>query len=411
MCPLHDVHQRLEDAVRMWKRANDSYFSPDDFRVAVQPCIQAFRSVTWVLQNNKDKINGFEAWYSNWQDKMRADAVLRWLVEARNQIEKQGDLQTRSKLKATISDSWHDEPVFECELSPLTPADKIADQVLEQFQTPVTSEEALLKIERLWVDANLPNYEILEALAHCYVFLYELIEDAHHHLISPLSQPNCPSSSSEGRSILEYTVSLASPRLVWVKLKNREQAIVTPTFAKITDESLDDAGKHYQIDPSLLHGLGKSASFRDECVGWFQLAKHMLRVDKHHQPTALLKTEKTIHIVALRMNDKAEKHLAIRNLAQQAKRLNARAVYFINEVWLSTAQKVSDQFYKVDTKTRGEGLVLHGLTIEGEFLTCTAEFQRVGGAIVIGEDSINSEVFPNILRPFCDVWKIQPLEK
>src|ERR1700676_3214289 len=98
MCPLHDVHQRLEDAVRMWKRANDSYFSPDDFRIAVQPCIQAFRSATWVLQNNKDKITGFEVWYSKWQEKMRSDVVLRWLVEARNQIEKQGDLQTKSKL-------------------------------------------------------------------------------------------------------------------------------------------------------------------------------------------------------------------------------------------------------------------------------------------------------------------------
>lgn len=71
MCPLSDVHQRLEDAARMWKRANESYFSPDDFRVSVQPCIQALRSVTWVLQSNKAKIQvrmqrGFRRRYMLW---------------------------------------------------------------------------------------------------------------------------------------------------------------------------------------------------------------------------------------------------------------------------------------------------------------------------------------------------------
>jgi hypothetical protein len=61
MCSLSDVHQRLEDAARMWKRANESYFSPDDFRVSVLhelisnahkhlfPPVEPFEQDLWVV--------------------------------------------------------------------------------------------------------------------------------------------------------------------------------------------------------------------------------------------------------------------------------------------------------------------------------------------------------------------------
>jgi hypothetical protein len=38
----------------------------------------------------------FEEWYGAWQEKMRADERMRWLVEARNTVEKQGDLDLHS---------------------------------------------------------------------------------------------------------------------------------------------------------------------------------------------------------------------------------------------------------------------------------------------------------------------------
>ena len=86
----------MEDAHRLWHHALESYFDPEAFRVALQNCIQTLRTVTWLLQNNKRHIPNFDAWYSAWQDKMRADNVMRWLVNSRNKIEKQGDLGTHS---------------------------------------------------------------------------------------------------------------------------------------------------------------------------------------------------------------------------------------------------------------------------------------------------------------------------
>jgi len=124
LCIFHPVERRLEDAAALWDKAQLAYFSPDDFRLNLQACIQAFRSVTWVLQNQKRKVDGFDQWYAGWQQKMREDPILRWLVEARNKIEKQGDLETRSMLKLTFSSAWTDAPAIEKQLPPKTRPDQ-----------------------------------------------------------------------------------------------------------------------------------------------------------------------------------------------------------------------------------------------------------------------------------------------
>ena len=64
-CPLTEVHRRMDDAHRLWHQALDSYFDPDAFRVALQSCIQALRTVTFLLQYQKRRIPDFDAWYGD----------------------------------------------------------------------------------------------------------------------------------------------------------------------------------------------------------------------------------------------------------------------------------------------------------------------------------------------------------
>src|ERR1039458_683603 len=97
MCPIAPAERRLQDAAAFWKQAYDAYFNPNKFRIGLQAAIQALRSVTFVLQAQKNSIAGFEVWYGPQQEAMRNDPKMRWLVEARNFIEKQGDLSTRSR--------------------------------------------------------------------------------------------------------------------------------------------------------------------------------------------------------------------------------------------------------------------------------------------------------------------------
>ena len=79
----------------------------------MQNVIQSLRSVTFILQSHKAKIPNFVQWYGNyvdekhgkrgeWQNRLYADPLMRWIVDARNKIEKQGDLESRSFVRAEI---------------------------------------------------------------------------------------------------------------------------------------------------------------------------------------------------------------------------------------------------------------------------------------------------------------------
>ena len=52
--------------------------------------LSELRASTFALQKLFAHADGFGAWYEDQQKKMRADSLLRWLVEARNTAQKQG---------------------------------------------------------------------------------------------------------------------------------------------------------------------------------------------------------------------------------------------------------------------------------------------------------------------------------
>lgn len=54
------------------------------------------RSVTWAVQKQKSKIPDFDNWYKKHQDEMRGDPLLRYFVEVRNEIEKEGVIRASS---------------------------------------------------------------------------------------------------------------------------------------------------------------------------------------------------------------------------------------------------------------------------------------------------------------------------
>jgi hypothetical protein len=66
------------------------------------------RSVTFVLQNLRSVVEGgnFDRWYEPKQEKMKADPLMRYFVEARNEILKQGKIKvsTSGRVESFSSD-------------------------------------------------------------------------------------------------------------------------------------------------------------------------------------------------------------------------------------------------------------------------------------------------------------------
>ena len=54
------------------------------------------RSVTLVVQNLRSVVIDFDKWYQSFQDEMRDDELLNIFKEARNNLEKQGKLDTQT---------------------------------------------------------------------------------------------------------------------------------------------------------------------------------------------------------------------------------------------------------------------------------------------------------------------------
>jgi hypothetical protein len=76
-CPLAAVDRRLEDVHQQWHQAEQAYFEPEQFRIAIQTAIQTLRTVTFILQSNKRQIPDFETWYETWRQRLAADPLMR----------------------------------------------------------------------------------------------------------------------------------------------------------------------------------------------------------------------------------------------------------------------------------------------------------------------------------------------
>jgi len=93
---------------------------------------------------------------------------MRWMVDARNKIEKEGDLQAHSFVRAEIIASYLDAgPRIE---APLRLLKSIPDTGVGEH----ICKHGTLRIQRRWVENTLPHYELLDAVAIAYGRLSDL---------------------------------------------------------------------------------------------------------------------------------------------------------------------------------------------------------------------------------------------
>ena len=167
---------------------------PMDFRLAVQNAIQTLRSVTFILQNHKAVIPNFAQWYGDyadekhgkrgkWQERVHADPLMRWMVDARNRIEKRGDLESHSIVRAEIIASYLDEsPRIDVPAHLFQNTETLLRGIPDNLLGQHIRRTGVVRIERRWVENTLPDHELLDATAIYYGKLTELVHDAHRQI-------------------------------------------------------------------------------------------------------------------------------------------------------------------------------------------------------------------------------------
>ena len=178
-CPCIDAHRRLMDVHEDIHRIIESYLDANEFRRNLNSAIQNARGVTFLLQKRKSTWTNFDEWYGGWQAEAKENAILSWSVLARNRIVKEEDLRTLSQARV----SFYGERLREAEHVLRVQPDLSVDEMLGIYAGIVSkippNKPAWIRVQRRWVDDQLPDYELVAALREVYRGVAKAVELAH----------------------------------------------------------------------------------------------------------------------------------------------------------------------------------------------------------------------------------------
>ncbi|MDW9618318.1 hypothetical protein [Sinorhizobium meliloti] len=364
------VVHRLGQMRELWEAAASEYFEPNRFLLNLQNCITISRTVTFILQKQKSKIEGFDEWYEPHRKRLASDPVMKWALEARNSIEKEGDLKTHSQVRGEIIASYYEGPASEWVPQALFASPQQFYRAIPKafFDVPHIVENGTLLIERRWVDEQLPNMEVLEALAHVYGQLATTVADFCNQLgIKPPawvldSQPDVMGELAMDRALY---LSMRDGSRVGIRLFKKQ--------TKIDEKRLK---KRYGDQRSKWERIKSVTSFREFCGAYFNVARSLMAKDGyHHTFTYLLKGLKVVQIIGTDHPDRASRYVMMRDLAKLARVLDADGMMMVSEVWTAKAEDAPSGF-AADAKNRGEALSLVATNAEGETYAFTAQIVR-----------------------------------
>jgi hypothetical protein len=403
-CPLAPVHRRLSDAHVALHELEASYFDPEGFRRSLNALIQALRNVTWILQKNKASIPRFDEWYSPWQDAMRKSVVLRWLCDARTRVVHRGDLETYSRARVALVASYIRPKTVEFDVPPWSTAEAIALTVESRIDVPEKVRDiSVVRVERRWVDSELPEYEILDAVHYVLSFLVAILDSAHEQLVTtgevelpPIAPP-------------DYRQSTEEHRTAHLRLKDMTFATVESVQREPTLDRADEAIARYGIqftDEQREQG-SEEPGLRRTAARFFDIARVVLQKDGYHRNFAMLVGPSGASLVRVDARDKAEKFLIWRRVAEQVKERRASTVIVIGEMWQAEGAEAPEVFNVEDMQNKSEILGLQAISIDGDFIQMFAPIKRSkDDSIVLGEtqESHGDRAMPSFLTPIFDVW-------
>ena len=181
-CSIPETHNRLNQAFVLFQNIKDNYHEELEFTTHLNNVIQALRNITFVLQKELAHSDGFEEWYETKQDEMREDESLKWLVNARNYIVKEGDLKKFSYTKVRVKDHYNAE-LFAAKLDAEIPMEFVAEWFRQKTKmSEEIKEQSIIEAERIWIVEDFPKAEIIDVLIYCFGSLTNLVYLAHEQV-------------------------------------------------------------------------------------------------------------------------------------------------------------------------------------------------------------------------------------
>lgn len=412
-CVLNNVEKRWIDSWNLWIDCAKAYCNPESFRLNLNNCIQTLRTITWILQKSKSDIPGFNEWYKKWQSQMRSDQILKWSHDSRNRIVKEGDLILFSKAKIAIVTSWFEPSSIEIEIPPFTKTSDFVRAISERISIKPSYLDAILRVERKWVDSELPKTELLEALAYTFRFLTKMLLDAHKSLLKDKYVEKCSwyhVYNSQKKQIHGSMNSFDWYRTSWFDLKNNEFIDIQESVINKKLLSQKKAKERYSNCLSSIRKFKDAKNLNEEAKIFFEMAKGVLKRDGHHSPIAIIGYPNgSKKVYSLAFKGKSDKILVIHKLANTLKSTGAITFILIGESWLYPASTVKYTKKGFECPDKKEALSVSALNAKGDEFHYNVIFEKLDNKIVIKEES--QDKFGNynefLLLPIKKAWGIK----
>ena len=409
-CPLSAVDRRLDDVHRHWHDAERGYFHPERFRISIQTAIQTLRTVTFILQSNKRLFTNFDTWYDGWQETLRADQLMRWMVEARNKIEKQGDLEAHSRIRAEIVASYYENgPTIDVDADLFQDTNDLIDAIKNDQLKQHVLKDGILRVQRRWVENTLPEYELLDAVGIAYGRIAELVDDAHREL--GLSLPKTmdgdvdrTQGTESRRGRLPCMVGHGDARSLDVWLATGQPFQIEQEKITFDRKAAEKAAVRYKIDQKIKLS---SASTGPEGTlhNIFGVAIKMFSKDGYHETIAFfLSGERVANMMQLRLEEHGEKYLVMRTIANEVIKIGADGVILIGEIWRTIYDPKAPFRRAADAPDRREYLSATLVTRTGVPVRLMAPIIRKGKTSSTGEVEVLRDQAEMIFTPVYAAW-------
>jgi hypothetical protein len=379
---LGAVLRRLKQVNVHWHEALSIYFEPDRFRIAMQNCITTARSVTFILQSHKGMIPGFDGWYVPWQSRFGGDPIMRWAVQARNKIEKQGDLETLSQMRVELIAAYAGNPftdwaTMDINWSTVQIRRSIPAKLLSQH----VIDNGVLSVERRWVDSELPDSEVLDAIAHVYGQLALLVVSLHDHLGVAIPQHHPDHGEHLLQNLLEdgRLPSMERPledRAVYIAVKDGSILGHRREFGHTDPDGFKKVQRRYgHFKPA--KRLTDSSTLMEVAKAYFDMARVVIARDGYHTNMFIpLKGARQIGLVVAPPANRADKYMLMHDIARYVRRIGADGLLHISEAWIARFDDIPHGGYPDQAANRFEALTMTAANAKGQLLSFSATIRR-----------------------------------
>lgn len=332
---LKDVELNMEKIQSIFIGLINEYHNPVRFVAQADALIQALRNFTFFLQSKKNSIKNFDTWYLPWQELMKNNPYMRFIVDMRNSIVKQG-INTAKSHALIILFTDYRQTLLERRLDVHTTTEEIRSELTKLTDKSPHLKHAVGEIHRLYIFnyAKKNDLEVVDTLFYCTVFINELFEDFKNFMA--------------GESIQLELTKVVAPNIdvsdLKITFRMRDGVEVSKEVVRV-DRS-EDAAKVYLEkfgEINLKHDI-KSEEVPEKMLANIELAQ-VLRTQfddllpslEYHSGT----TDQWVRLHPI-VNSRADKILFWNNFAEQVTTEKIDKFYFTADTWIVSNRKHFD---------------------------------------------------------------------